>query len=170
MPIDLLYPVHKKNYNANDYLINEWKTVKAWLKSKDTRLVTVFGYSAPETDVEAIKLLKDSYGTPDSRNMEQFEIIDVRDESVVLPRWDGFIHSHHYHYEENYFKSSLARNPRRTSESYFQHIICLDEHEAFSESNPIPDDITALNDLWKWHEPLIKAEAKWRKDIVKSEN
>lgn len=158
LPIDLLYPVHKKNYNASDFLINEWKMVKDWLHHKSTKLVTVFGYSAPESDVEAVKLLNDAYGTPDSRDMEQFEIIDVRRKDEVVSRWDGFIHSHHYDYRNTYFESSLARNPRRTSESYFQHIIPITTAEAFSESNPVPKDIYSLRELQQWHLPLIKAE------------
>ncbi len=165
LPIDLLYPVHKKNYNANDYLVNEWGMVKAWLKDERTKLVTVFGYSAPETDIEAIKLLNESYGPPDRRDMEQFEIIDVRGEDFVVPRWDGFIHSHHYDYRKDYFESSLARNPRRTSESYFQHIMPMTPDEAFSASNPVPSSIMSLKELWKWHEPLIKAEEKWHKEL-----
>lgn len=159
-PTKLLYPVKKKNYNDDDFVKGEWKKAQAYLKSKDTWLVTVFGYGAPESDVEAKTLLNQAWGKPAKRNMEQFEIIDIRPEEEVVNIWDNFIHTHHYDYGSNYFDSSLAKNPRRTRESYHQHIYFLNEDEAFSESNPVPNDIYSLKDLWDWHRPLIEAERK----------
>lgn len=161
-PTKLLYPVRQKNYNDDEFISMEWERLKYWLKEYSTKLVTVFGYGAPETDVEAVKLLDESYGGKDARNMEQFEIIDVQDEDTVVKRWDKFIHSHHYDYTTNYFDSSLALNPRRTSESYFQHILPMTPDEAFSESNPIPSNILTLEELWEWHRPLIEAENNWK--------
>lgn len=96
--------------------------------------------------------------------MEQFEIIDIQDEDTVTTRWDKFIHSHHYDYSNNYFDSLLARNPRRTSESYFQHMMPMTVEEAFSESNPIPSNLTTLDELWAWHQPLVEAELDWKKE------
>ena len=159
-PTKLLYPVKNKNYNDDDFVKGEWKKAQAYLKSKETWLLTVFGYGAPESDVEAKTLLNQAWGRPAKRNMEQFEIIDIRPEEEVVNIWDNFIHTHHYDHGSNYFESSLANNPRRTRESYHQHIYFLNEDEAFSVSNPVPNDIYSLTDLWDWHKPLIEAEKK----------
>lgn len=159
-PTKLLYPVTMKNYNDDDFIKGEWKKVKVYLKSQHTCLVTIFGYGAPETDIEAKTLLNKAWGTSKKRSMEQFEIIDIRTEDEVRDVWDNFIHSHHYDYSTNYFDSSLANNPRRTRENYHQHIYFLSEDEAFSESNPIPNDIHSLKDLWEWHRPLIEVERR----------
>jgi len=159
-PTKLLYPVKKKNYNDDEFVKGEWKKAQAYLKSRNTWIVTVFGYGAPESDVEAKTLLNQAWGKPAKRNMEQFEIIDIRPEEEVVNIWNNFIHTHHYDYGSNYFDSSLANNPRRTRESYHQHIYFLNEDEAFSESNPVPKDIHSLKDLWEWHKPLIEAEKK----------
>ena len=159
-PTRLLYPVDKKNYNQNEFTKIEWDRVTGWLHSKATHLVTIFGYGAPKTDVEAIKLLNNAWGTPQQRNMEQFEIIDIRPEEEVRKQWDKFIHSHHYDYTTNYFESSLALNPRRTFESHFQHILPSTIDEAFSESNPVPKDFNTLEELWEWHKELVDAENK----------
>lgn len=161
-PTKLLYPVDKKNYNSNEFISNEWDRLKFWLNSDNTKRVTIFGYGAPQSDLEAIKLLNESWGTRDDRNMEQFEIIDIREEETVRQNWDSFIHSHHYDYSTDYFKSSLAFNPRRTSESYFQHYMPMTPSEAFSENNPVPNDLKTLEELWKWHKPLIDAENIWK--------
>ncbi|NLM90456.1 MAG: hypothetical protein GX179_04610, partial [Candidatus Cloacimonetes bacterium] len=140
----------------------EWDRLKAWLNSDSTKRVTIFGYGAPKSDYEAVKLLNNAWGGRDKRNMEQFEIIDIREEETVRESWDNFIHSHHYDYSTDYFKSSLAYNPRRTSESYFQHYLPMTPSEAFSESNPVPSDFKTLEELWEWHKPLIEVEKEWK--------
>ncbi len=166
-PTRLLYPVAQKNYTQDEFISMEWDRVEDWLHKDSTQLVTVFGYSAPDTDIEAVNLMNTAWGTADKRNMEQFEIIDKRPEDDVVKRWENFIHSHHYDYTDNYFGSSLAYNPRRTFESYHQHILPLTIGEAFSESNSVPSDIKTLQELWDWHKPLIDAENEWKK---KNEN
>jgi hypothetical protein len=159
----LLYPVAKKNYTQDEFIITEWNRVKAWLNSESTKNVTVFGYGAPDTDVEAVGLLNTAWGTADKRDMEQFEIIDKKPEDEVVKRWNKFIHTHHYDYADDYFNSSLANNPRRTFESYHQHILPLTIDDAFSKSNPVSRNIKTLKELWEWHKPLIEAENEWKR-------
>ncbi len=161
-PSRLLYPVEQKNYTQDEFISTSWDVARDWLHAESTKRVSVFGYGAPETDVEAVSLLNTAWGTSDKRSMEQFEIIDTKSEEEVLKRWDGFIHSHHYDYTNSYFGSSLASNPRRTFESYHQHNLPLTIDEALSKSNPIPSDIRTLQELWDWHLPLIEAEDKWK--------
>lgn len=157
-PTKLLYPVEQKNYIEDVFISGEWERLKYWLNHDKTCRVSVFGYGAPVSDVEAVRLLNDAWGTPDRRNMEQFEIIDVSPEETLRERWNGFIHSHHYDVANNYFNSSLANNPRRTCESYHSHYLPLTIDEAFRSNNPVPQNFRTLEELWAWHEPLIKAE------------
>ena len=161
-PTKLLYPIKEKDYTKDEFISMEWGKLKYWLSHESTKLVTVFGYGAPETDVEAVRLLDEAYGGKDARNMEQFEIVDIQNEDTVVKRWDKFIHSHHYDYSTDYFESLLSYNPRRTSESYFQHMLPMTPDEAFSESNPVPSDIKTMDALWEWHRPLIEAEEEWK--------
>lgn len=158
-PTKLLYPIEQKNYTEDEFINIEWDRVKYWLsKESGTIRATIFGYGAPISDVEAVKLLNHAWGTPENRAMEQFEVIDITPEEQLRKRWNGFIHSHHYDITNDYFGSSLANNPRRTSESYFSHYQPLSPEEAFRTSNPIPKDFKTLAELWDWHKPLIEAE------------
>jgi len=160
-PTKLLYPVEQKNYTDDEFISIEWERIKYWLsKDSGTVRVTIFGYGAPVSDVEAVSLLNNAWGTPDERSMEQFEIIDITKEEELRKRWKSFIHSHHYDITNNYFGSSLSFNPRRTSESYFSHYQAFTLSEAFRSSNPIMQDFKTFDELWKWHEPLIDAEIK----------
>lgn len=158
-PTRLLYPIDHKDYNSDEFIRVEWEKLQYWL-SKDSGSVrtTIFGYSAPVSDIEAVSLLRNAWGTPEERDMEQFEIIDVVPEAELRERWDDFIHTHHYDVIDNYFESSLAKNPRRTSESFFCHFQPMSISEAFRESNPIPQDFDTLEALWNWHADLIEAE------------
>lgn len=158
-PTKLLYPVEQKNYTDDEFINTEWERVKFWMsKESGTVRATIFGYGAPVSDVEAVSLLNGAWGTPDDRAMEQFEVIDITPEDLLRERWNGFIHSHHYDITNNYFGSSLANNPRRTSESYFSHYQPMSPKEAFRSSNPVPQDIKSLEELWEWHRPLVEAE------------
>lgn len=163
-PVPLLYPIHQKNYNDNEFIIEAWESLKSTLP-KDSRSVrvTVFGYGAPASDIEAVRLLNEAWGTPDERAMEQFEIIDVVPEDELRKRWSGFIHSHHYDISDSYFGSSLAANPRRTCESYFNHYQAFTIDEAFRSNNRVPQNFKTLEELWAWHQPLIDAELKANK-------
>jgi hypothetical protein len=158
-PTPLLYPVDKKDYNSDPYIKGQWDVLADDIKIAER--VTVFGYSAPVTDVEAIELLQAAWGTVDQRAMEQFEMIDVRDEEDVVHSWRNFIHSHHYNYHTSYFESSLANHPRRSVESYHHWSMPMTPSEAFQDGNPVPQNFKSLDELWEWHRPLIEAEAKF---------
>jgi hypothetical protein len=159
VPTKLLYPVEKKNYNSDEYIKGQWDSLQWSLKSAEC--VTVFGYSAPKSDVEAIELLQNAWGHVNERSMEQFEFIDVQDEDKVLKSWETFVHSHHYFYSKNYFDSSLATHPRRTVESFHNWAMPTTLNEAFQDGNQVPDNFRTLEEMWEWHRPLIEAEEKF---------
>lgn len=116
-PSRLLYPIRHKNYADDPYTQDNWKAIKNAFKK--AYMVTIFGYSAPVTDEEAISLLKESWGGINERNLEDFEFIDIRCEDELRKSWDGFVHSHHYQVVNDFFDSSLARFPRRTTVELF---------------------------------------------------
>lgn len=157
-PTKLLYPVEHKDYNTDEFISTQWSIIKELLNSPSTKRLTIFGYSAPASDIEAVELLNEAWGSGDKRNMEQIEIIDIRPETIITENWRGFIHSHHYDYVNDYFKSSLALNPRRTCESYFQHFMPMLPSEMFSENNPVTSNFKTLKELQEWHKDLIDAE------------
>lgn len=158
-PTPLLFPTGAKDYHTHPYIRGSWDMLKSWLHSDSTWRVTIFGYSAPVSDKAAIDLMRSAWGTPDKRNMEQFELIDVRPEEEVRKAWDNFIHTHHYDYCTNYFQSSLAQCPRRTNESYFERIYMTTPERAFHETTPIPDGgFDTFEEMWAWHQELIDIE------------
>ena len=117
-------------------------------------MVTIFGYSAPKSDAEAIAMMKKAWGSTAKRNMEQIEIIDLRDEESVITSWNEFIHTHHYSYHTDYFNSTLARYPRRTCEATFDrlmNLVWLDGSKGFKKN-------MSFSDIEKLIHPLIEEE------------
>ena len=96
LPTRLLYPVENKNYQDGDFIETEWRLIRSALQN--CLLFSVFGYSAPKTDVEAISLLREGWGKVEERQFEQTEVISRRgsDHDRLRTTWDPFIHTHHY--------------------------------------------------------------------------
>lgn len=166
-PTPLLYPTGEKNYEDDPFIKREWTGLKEALHDDITWRVTIFGYSAPVSDTAAIHLMNEAWGTPEQRNKEQFELIDIRPEEEVRQSWDSFIHTHHYDYCTNYFQSSLARCPRRTNESYFLRCFPATPEEAFHEECSIPEGgFSSFEEMWLWHQELIDIEDKHRANPI----
>lgn len=156
IPTKMLYPITQKNYNDDEFIKREWCRLKETLKV--AKLLTIFGYSAPGSDVEAMELLGDAWGDPNLRNLEQVEIIDVQPEEAMRERWDQFIYPGHYDYRTDYFESSLANYPRRTGESFMHHFLPESEDQAFQKPNPVPSKLKTIEEMWDWYRPLLEAE------------
>ena len=159
-PTQLLFPVKHKDYNKDPFIRSSWQMLQDRLDKEkcNTHNVTIFGYSAPVTDVEALNMMKSAWADIYDRNLEQLEFIDIRKEEDVIYSWSEFIHTHHYDYRTSFFDSSLAQFPRRTDEAFFCHFLPCTPEEAFVEANPVPQDLKTLNEMWDWFEPLIAKE------------
>lgn len=155
----LLYPTGEKDYESDPFISREWTRLKEFLHDSSTKRVTIFGYSAPISDTAAIELMNMAWGTPDKRNIEQFEMIDVKPEQELCASWEGFIHSHHYDYVTNFFDSSLGITPRRTVESYMLRCFPCTLEEAFHENCSIPKEgFKTFDEMWNWYDQLIQIE------------
>ena len=153
-PTRLLFPVEKKDYNSDPGIRRAWKMAQEVLRA--TFQLTVFGYSAPVTDVEAFDLLRQGWGEVAEREMEQTEIIHGPGANIdeLVERWRPFLHTHHYELHDSFYDSWLGTHPRRTAEAHWNQY-----YEAkFIEDNPIPSDISDLAELANWFRPLIEAE------------
>ena len=132
---------------------------------KRAYLLTIFGYSAPTSDQEAMKLFKEGWGNLRERKFEEIEFINTENEDIYIKRWKDFIHTNHYQYKNNFFDSILANYPRRSCECLFKQLMeCK-----FLQKNIVPKNRTIYNFL----NPLmckesdmkrIKIEIKRQKD------
>lgn len=153
-PSQLLFPVESKNYTTDPFIADQWNAARHYLSN--CFMFTIFGYSAPKTDVEAIELLRKAWGTVEERRLEQTEIIGRRgcDHDALRNTWDPFIHTHHYEILESFFDSWMANHPRRTGEAFISQYFDVQ----FIDNNTVPRDVGSLAELVQWFEPLLSAE------------
>jgi hypothetical protein len=151
--VPLLYPVSEKNYEADEIIAAEWSKLRWGLKNAS--LVTIFGYSAPVSDVTAIAEFKNAWGTWEDRQFEQFEIIGRpgADPDRKRRTWDDFIHTHHYDVWGDFFDSWVAHHPRRSGEAYWSQYI----EARFIEDNPVPRGLN-LQETVAWYRDLMGYE------------
>lgn len=152
-PVKLLYPIRQKDYQVDPAIQSAWDAVR--LAFKNAFMVTVFGYGAPQSDREAVDLLKAAWGDVENRSLEQFEIIDIREEDSLRRSWRGFIHTHHYDVHKDFHDSWIANHPRRTGEAWWNQYL----EAAFIENNPVPE-FERLDQLRAWFQPLFEAERR----------
>lgn len=139
-PMKLLFPVKKKDYSSDIAIAKSWKVLKNVLEK--AYMVTIFGYSAPTSDVEAVAMLNQAWGAVDDRKLEEIELVDIREECEVIESWKHFIHTHHYSYHTDFFDTTLARCPRRSCEATFDRLmncIWLDGSKGFKKEMSFPD-------------------------------
>jgi NAD-dependent SIR2 family protein deacetylase len=150
IPSRLLYPVTMKNYSNDTFIKTEWEVFKSKLKQAMT--LTIFGYSAPTTDSEAIDLMKSAWDK-EHRFIERIEIIDIKNKESLWEQWDPFIVRTYLDHEQDYYESRISRYPRRSCEA----LIAQTVYGRFVEDNHIPRDAD-FDGLFSWFGPFIGAE------------
>lgn len=152
-PSKLLYPVLQKDYRSNPRLSADWDILQSALDG--AVMVTVFGYGAPSSDENAVKLMKSGWGESENRRFAEIEVIEHpdKDEREVRSDWDDFIHSHHYQVHGDFGESWIAKYPRRTTEAWYEQNLMA----KFVEPFPMPGG-AGRQELVDWLEPFLEAE------------
>jgi hypothetical protein len=147
----LLYPIAQKNYSVDPFISKSWEMLRVAMKH--AYVLTIFGYGAPASDLEAISLMKDAWGKQEERQFEEVEIIDIKPEEELRERWDPFILTHHYRTTSTFYDSLTATHPRRTCEALWQQLMEVE----FIDPNP-PPHTANWHDLRTWYELLFEDE------------
>jgi hypothetical protein len=110
----LFFPEEDKDYAKDELIYRDWLAVKK--KLQKAFHLTIFGYSGPATDYNARNLLLDGWKQTPVRDISHVEIIDINDANVLRELWHEFFPHYHNIIVNNFWDSSIARWPRRTSE------------------------------------------------------
>lgn len=153
----LLYPVGEKNYSSNAAIRREWTALKQTFKI--AYYITIFGYSAPVTDIDARQAMLEALKSNRSRVFSELEIIDISPEELVEENWSDFLYSHHYSIINNFKRSNLWWHPRRSCEALASGTLMNDP----IAHNPFPDFKT-LEEMHDWIDRLVKEEINHKKN------
>lgn len=109
-----------KNYTTNPCIEWMWERAKKVLSESFT--LTIFGYGAPSSDAEAMKLLRDAWQYYMGRELGYLEVIDTVDSDVVYERWGMFSPKRNYLHRTEFKESTLYEFPRRSCEALLAKI------------------------------------------------
>lgn len=150
-PSPILFPVASKDYSSDPFIESEWEEVRDAMQR--AYHMTIYGYSAPESDVAARQLLLDKWQGNSHLQFAQVEIIDIADQRDLKKKWRPFFVRDHYSIVRSFHRSDLALHPRRTCEALFARTMML---------KPWADDtlpkFRRLESLHAWVEPYIREE------------
>jgi hypothetical protein len=113
-------------------------------------MLTIFGYSAPTSDAEAIGLMQSAWGKGVDRTLIEVEIVDIKVEAILHKTWKPFIYSHHYRTATNFYESTIGCYPRRSCDATWTMLMDIMP----VEPNPVPQHST-WHDLYAWFKPLF---------------
>ncbi len=147
----LLYPVENKNYSSDKVINEEWDILRTYFRI--SLMVTIFGYSAPVSDVDAKKLMLDASLENKSRVFYELDIVDIKSKEEIKATWNDFMYSHHYSIHKRLQETYLWWHPRRTTDAFFDAYLMNSpwEHNPFPKFNDIYE-------MHQWIEPLLKKE------------
>lgn len=152
----LLYPVKHKDYNSDLFIKNEWDNLRRHVNH--AYFLTIFGYSAPATDVEAKELMLEVWKKNRSLELAEVEIIDIKPREKIEDTWEGFTYSHHYGVTDDIFNSYLFIHPRRTCDAFAEATLMC--HPWQDNRFPI---FGTLKELHQWIAQLIAEEGLYEK-------
>ena len=158
----LLFPVAKKDYESDPIIRDEWNTLRAALS--DAYMVTIFGYSAPVTDVAAREVLIDAFSNNRFREMAEVEIIDIREREEIERTWEDFYFSHHYDITDSFEHCQINRHFRRSCDAFAM---------ASLQCHPVPENspsgLRTIEELKAFSAPLVQEELDdlkfWEDDV-----
>lgn len=86
--------------------------------------ITVYGYSAPVTDVEAVELMKSAYSVSQTKDIAPFTIINLSEnEQEQRKKWFDFYTDRMIMYCNKLEESILWKYPRVSLETIFDSIL-----------------------------------------------
>lgn len=151
IPTQLLYPVTEKEYNTDLFIKQQWNTLHQFLEI--SYYVTIFGYSAPKTDVEARKLMLQAIQSNRSKAFAELDIIDIMPKEEVEENWHDFFYSHHYGIDKYLQDNQLFYYPRRSCDAHASAYLM---NSPWSY-NKFPSFRTIF-EMHRWIAPLIEEE------------
>lgn len=152
-PARLLYPVEQKDYTSDPFIAKQWEKLR--IAFQGACVLTLFGYGAPTSDVEAVSLMHDAWGRAETRQLEQVEIIDTKSRQELASTWSAFICRGHYETSDDFYQSWIVKHPRTTCEAVWNQFMEIRD----LTDNPIPK-ASSFEELRDWLQPLLAAERR----------
>jgi hypothetical protein len=158
-PTKLLFPVKEKNYTDDPYIANEWEELQHYINH--AYWITIFGYSAPVTDVAARKLMLKVWRSNQVREFAQIEVIDIKSRQELKRAWSDFIVRNNYGFYNDVFDTYMFHYPRRSCDAFAG---------ATLQGRPWKENkmrvFNTLTELQQWIAPLVSEERRYEDEKI----
>jgi len=155
-PVRLLYPIRQKNYSSDPVIEGEWKKLEIALKK--AYFLTIFGYGAPVSDIDAINLILGIWKNNPTLELAQINIIDIKPKEELENTWSKFVVRQHFSIWNGFFDSYQARYPRRSCDAFAAATLELSPFRV----NKFPK-VKTIDQLHRWIKPLLEDEIRYEK-------
>ncbi len=150
-PTPLLFPIKQKDYTSDPFIKNEWHALQWFLKY--SYIITIFGYSAPATDVEARDLFLKSWRANEGRELAEIEIVNILPRKELEANWNDFFVRQHYSISDSIERSLSFMYVRRSCEAFAMATL----QQSPWRENHYPNT-SSLKDIHEWLRPLLEEE------------
>lgn len=154
-PSRLLFPVGQKDYTNDPFIKNEWDQLQDHLER--AYIVTIFGYSAPVTDIEARSLLLKSWRENATQELAEVEVVDIRRREELEANWADFFVRRRYAIFPDICRSLSFQYVRRSCDAFAMANL----QQAPWRENPFPKS-PELSVIHNWLAPLLQEEEEGR--------
>lgn len=152
-PSPLFFPIKQKDYSSDRFIKSEWERLREFLSR--AYYITIFGYSAPTTDVDAKALMLETWKKNPTRDLAEIDIVDIRPRKEMEAAWGEFFVRQHYAIYDDILRTCAFRHVRRSCDAFAMATLQNDPwHE-----NPFPNTHD-LEQLHAWLQPLLQEEAQ----------
>ncbi len=158
-PMKLLFPVTDKDYTDDPFIAYQWERLEFYLQN--AYWITIFGYSAPVTDVAARDLMLKVWRANPVRDFSQLEIVDIKTRSELKKTWSPFIVRENYSSYESAFQTYMFSYPRRSCDAFAGATL---QGRPWKE-NKMPK-FRQLSELQAWVSPLVREENKYNDEKI----
>ena len=155
LPSPLLYPVGSKDYSSDPYIKSEWNGVRDHIEH--AYFVTIFGYSAPVSDREARELMLEVWRKNPTRDLAQFDVIDIKSKRELDRTWHDFKEGNNFGCYKSLFETSMLIHPRRSCDAFAMATL---QQNPWRE-NPWPR-FDSLSEMQEWIKPIVDEESSPR--------
>lgn len=129
----LLYPTMEKDYSGIPDIKEDWDIFDDYLKR--AICITIFGYSAPLSDIEARKRIKEKIEKNDSNQLIDTQIIDIKTHEELEKTWFNIVNQRFFSSVDCFENSALSLFVRNTCEQYVN--ATMQQNPQYP--NPYPD-------------------------------
>ena len=153
VPSRLRFPIEKKDYAEDEFIASSWENATWFLKS--AFVLTIFGYSAPTSDTEAVDMMNLAWRGQRDKIVERVEVIDIQSRETLREKWKPFVSYDHDDYRKSLYDSWIAKYPRRSCEALYAPTVNGRPAEQF----PIPQALN-FKELYDWFTPIAQREVE----------